>query len=322
MEYDEAFHQKSDKKLRNEVKVIKSFQIKHFWIIEKNSSLNIFYHDFSQDGELDGIMISGLLSALNQFSEMKMGNQGIESVNMGNLSWVYYINSEANLLYVAATDQPSHYHLVLSQLKVLDRVFINEYKVKGIFWDFWDKETTQFDGFHTRIEKIHFQWKRAYQSTNLGEMFDLLGIYQNLFIKLIRIVENKFSGMRLKYILLNLKKLPLILETWSRKEGFEKTFEILHIFIPRVDMKKEKIIFVEANRNKLFEMKVEDVDIEIMIDLFNTSLKHYITIISKALGDHDWAQMFKEQIKPFLFKNWDFLAHLDVIKDLFHLFLD
>ena len=322
MEYDEMIHQKSDKKLRNEVKIIKSFQIKHFWIIEKNSSLNIFYHDFSQEGELDGIMISGLLSALNQFSEMKMENQGIESVHMGNLSWVYHINPIAKLLYVAATDQPSHYHLVLSQLKVLDRLFLSEYKVEGHFWDFWDKETTQFDGFHNRIENIQLQWKRAYQSTNLGEMFDLLGIFQNLFIKLIQIVENKFTGMRLKYILLNLKKLPLILESWSRREGFQKTFEILHIFIPRIDMDKEKIIFVEANRNKLFEMNVEEVDTEIMIDLFNTALKHYITIISNALGDQDWNQMFKEQIKPFLFKNWDFLAQLDVIKDLFHLFLD
>ncbi len=322
MEYDDSFHKKSDDKIRNEVKIIKSFQIKHIWIIEKKSSVNLFFHDFSNEGELDGILIAGLLSALNQFSEAKMGNQGIESIHMGNLSWVYFINPVANILYIATTRKPSHYHLVLSQLKVVDRMFISQFNIPAQFGDVWNNEQSQFDGFHHTIEELHTEWRKAYQSTNLGEVFDLLGIFQQLFIKLIQIVEEKFTGMRLKYILLDLKKLPIILESWSRREDFKKSFEIMHIFIPRIDMEHEKIIFAVSNQNKLFEMSTEGLETEIMIDLFNTSLKHYITTISNALGEQVWTQMFKEHVKPYLFRNWDVLARLDVVEDIFHLFLD
>ena len=46
------------------------------------------------------------------------------------------------------------------------------------------------------------------------------------------------------------------------------------------------------------------------------------TTIYDALGEPTWTQLFKARIKPYLFRKWEFLTELDVVKDVFHLFLD
>ena len=58
--------------------------MKHFWVIYSQSSVSLFYKNYS-DFILDPDLVSGFLSALNYFSESELDSQGIQSMEMTGL---------------------------------------------------------------------------------------------------------------------------------------------------------------------------------------------------------------------------------------------
>jgi len=55
--------------------------MEHLWLIAKESSATIYYRNYTQE-KIDPDLVSGLLSAFNNFSEVELHGTGIESINM------------------------------------------------------------------------------------------------------------------------------------------------------------------------------------------------------------------------------------------------
>ena len=75
--------------------------MQHIWMIEKNSGTTLFYRNYA-DIKIDPDLVSGLLLALNNFSEVEMRQNGIESINMGGLKWCYVHNPTFDILLISA----------------------------------------------------------------------------------------------------------------------------------------------------------------------------------------------------------------------------
>ena len=54
---------------------------------------------------IDQDLVSGLLSALHNFSEVELKHQGIESIEMAGLTWTYLDSKDIFLLLIAADDK-------------------------------------------------------------------------------------------------------------------------------------------------------------------------------------------------------------------------
>ena len=78
--------------------------MKHIWIIDDLSSTAVFYKNYTAM-DLDQDLVSGLLSALHNFSEVELKHQGIESIQMSGLSWTYLDSKEYSLLLIGADDK-------------------------------------------------------------------------------------------------------------------------------------------------------------------------------------------------------------------------
>ena len=52
--------------------------------------------------QLDSDLLSGMLAALNQLSEVEMQGRGIDSIEMGGLSWVYQNYEALGIMLIAA----------------------------------------------------------------------------------------------------------------------------------------------------------------------------------------------------------------------------
>jgi len=166
--------------------------MKHFWIINSHSSVALFYGNYS-DFTLDPDLISGFLTALNSFSEVELKSHGIQSIIMGGLSWVYYNPHDYGLLLVAADDVKSNTEVMRSRLQVILKMFVEKYKItiksmKSLV------DQSKYVDFKETIDILESQWEQAQSILEGGAalIFDLLGVFQQLFNQFNNIVQTTF----------------------------------------------------------------------------------------------------------------------------------
>ncbi len=97
--------------------------MKHIWIINQNSGTTLFYQSYSVS-ELDPDLVSGLLSALNTFSEVELKSHGISAIEMGGMKWVYLGKPDFGILLIAASDMSTNTPLTKARLEVISKMFI------------------------------------------------------------------------------------------------------------------------------------------------------------------------------------------------------
>ena len=71
-------------------------------------------------------LVSGLLTALNQFTIVEF-KQGIESIEMGGLRWVYIQDKDTNLLFIGADSKQVSAEILRARLDVIRHTFIDQY---------------------------------------------------------------------------------------------------------------------------------------------------------------------------------------------------
>ncbi|MCK4287145.1 MAG: hypothetical protein KAX18_13130, partial [Candidatus Lokiarchaeota archaeon] len=72
----------------------------NIWVLESDSGITLVYKAY-MEFPVNEDLVSGLLTALNQFTIVEF-KQGIESIEMGGLRWVYIHDKETNLLFIGA----------------------------------------------------------------------------------------------------------------------------------------------------------------------------------------------------------------------------
>jgi len=145
-------------------------------------------------------LVSGLLTALNQFTMVEF-QQPIESIEMGGLRWVYVIEKEVGLMFIAASTKDVKAEILKARLIVIEQSFIQSYIHDKEHWkEKWNGNIEMFKGFKATINEYYGHWKQAENVTTLAEFFDILGIFQQLLNQLISIVDLRVSGAQNKQI--------------------------------------------------------------------------------------------------------------------------
>jgi INTU/CCZ1/HPS4 family protein len=290
------------------------------WIIEKKASRLLYYHS-NTENLMDQFLVSGLLSAFNMFSESELDNKGVENIDMGGLRWVYLNHPDSNLFLVTAVEKTNNSALILARLEIIYKMFVNTY---GINEEFWETEIdfSIFRSFDPTIELLHNQWETARKKIDEGKIFDLLGVFQNIFLKLIDIINDNFKGEQYKSILVRLNEFTPKLEKWYQEHEDTESFRVIKLFFPRVDLKKFEILFDSDSSLTIFGLNPIGINEELLIPMFFITLNQFSMLLERELGKKPWLSIVKDKILPFLFKNWAFLDSLNILKEFFQTFLE
>ncbi|MCK4370817.1 MAG: hypothetical protein KAW03_07100, partial [Candidatus Lokiarchaeota archaeon] len=104
----------------------------NIWVMESDSGITLVYKPY-MDFPINEDLVSGLLTALNQFTIVEF-KQGIESIEMGGLRWVYISDKDTNLLFIAADSKDVTAETLRARLDVIRYTFIQQYAHKGNRW--------------------------------------------------------------------------------------------------------------------------------------------------------------------------------------------
>jgi hypothetical protein len=290
--------------------------MKHLWIIELKSSVLLFYHNYTGEKMLNEYIISGLLGALNSFSESELANQGLESIDMGNLRWVYLKDTEMNLLLVAAGAKTENAGLMTARLDVIRKMFIKEYKIVPEFWKKGPIETSQFETFGPVMRTLQDQWQKADKVTDIGIIFDVLGIYQQIFIKLIQYINEHFTGLQLKLVLTSLAEYQTEVEKYLQDQEVTEEYRVLTNFIPIIDLKNFEIKYFGVQSTDVFGTEPVALDHKILRNVFSIVLQKFRNVIEDGVGETRWFKLLITEIKPILLQKWDLLEEMHMVKEL------
>jgi hypothetical protein len=178
----------------------------NIWILENNSGRTLLFKSFLEF-KSDEILISGLLTAFNQFT-MSEFNDPIESIDMGGLRWIYIQDIESNLLFVASDTKDIIAEVIRSRLDAIKQSFLEEYTInKEVFSEKWNGDLDVFQSFINVIENYYSQWTQAENIDSFAGIFDILGVFQQILNIIRRIINNQIQDDKKEKIYKNIEKL-------------------------------------------------------------------------------------------------------------------
>lgn len=280
--------------------------MKHLWIIDGESSTTIFYRNYSHQ-KIDPDLVSGLLSALNNFSEVELKQTGIESVNMGGLKWVYLNERDYNMLFIAADEKNTNPNVMKSRLDVIRNTFLAEFELTPENWiSRWNGEVIQFEQFKETVDMLNEQWKKAEKIMSTAELFDLLGIFQQVLNLYINIIKLNFFGESYEEVI---TKIQNIVHQIQDMEQFKSDPEI-----QKIDFDEER----GWNVINVNPAQVDPDDLEKVLLFITRQIRKFIgEKMGKMLALHS----LNQEIFPFLLSNWQLLKRLRLEKKLLSIFV-
>jgi len=254
---------------------------------------------FSTDEDI----ISGFLTAFNQFSEVQF-QQSLESIEMGGLRWVYTMEPSYNLLFVAAENKNIKTEMILGRLEAIKKAFIEEYgslfKKRG---DSWDGNVKIFLPFANVIEDYYNQWGEVETLTQVANLYDILRIFQQILIKLRNIVSTRMYSKSRNNIL---NKFEDAYNSLLQRKKFRNRPEL------------KNVTFSKETWFNLVDIDLVKCDKEILIDYLKAVFRILITILVDIKGKNLCLKYFNEEkIYVYIYNNLKFLQDLNL--DLFFL---
>jgi len=276
------------------------------WIVESDSGIKLLYKSFLKT-DADEDIVSGFLTAFNQFSIMEF-KQSIDSIEMGGLRWIYIVEPKYNLLFVAAGTKEMKTEILKTRLDVIKNAFIKEFDP---VWERkghnWDGDINIFLPFLKLIEDYYNQWQEVETLTQTADFFDILGIFQNIFIMLRNIVEKKMYTKSKNEIL---DQINLVYESYQNQDACKNEPEL------------KNISFSKESWFDIIDINLIKCDKELVIN----SLKYFLTQVVKVLkevkGDNLCLKYFREEkVYRYIFNNMVLLKDLYLDMYLLELFL-
>jgi hypothetical protein len=276
------------------------------WIVESESGVKLLYKSFLKT-DADEDIVSGFLTAFNQFSIMEF-KQSIDSIEMGGLRWIYIVEPKYNLLFVAASTKEMRTDILKTRLDVIKNAFIKEFnpvwKKKG---NNWDGNINIFLPFLKLIEDYYNQWEEVETLTQTADFFDILGIFQNIFIMIRNIIENKMYSKSKNEILDHVEK---AYQTYQDQESCKEEPEL------------KNISFSKESWFDIIDINLIKCDKELVIDSLKYLLSQVVNILREVKGDNLCLKYFREEkVYSYIFNNMELLKDLSLDMYLLELFL-
>ena len=274
--------------------------------MDSESGVNLLYKSY-MDIPINEDLVSGLLTALNQFTIIEF-KQGIESIDMGGLRWVYLLDKESGLLYIAAGTKEDSAEILRARLNVIKQEFTQTYvKGDGTSWRRnWNGNVEMFYPFKKIIDQYYFDWLAAQNITVLGEFYDILGIFQQLLFDILATLNHLSEDSKdLIY-----DKIDIMFENYGNNEYVKQTPELSKITYSR----EGGINIITINPNNCDMIVVEKQIINLIRRLVET--------IKSDIGQYESMKYFIEEgIFAYILSNIVLLNKLNLDKFLLNLFL-
>ncbi len=279
----------------------------NLWILDSFAGVKILYKSKLRLN-LDEDLVSGLLSAFNQFTVAEFKDKGIESIEMGGFRWVYLSDPEHKLLFVAADAKNVSTEEIRAKLNIIKQEFIKEYK------EIWEKRNRRWDGdmnvfkpFLEVIENYFYDWEEAEIVSTLANFFDLLGVFQIILNMVHQIVKNKISGGIQDYIYQLIEDIFIKFKT---QQDIKDDLEVKKLNYSR----ESGFTIVDINPSNCDPIIVKEGLIKIIIDIVN--------VIKESIGkDSTFKHFRKGKIFNYIFDNMELLKGLNLDTFFLKLFL-
>lgn len=277
----------------------------NIWILDSDSGVTLLYKSF-MDIPVNEDLVSGLLTALNQFTIMEF-KQGLESIDMGGLRWVYIMDKDANLLFVAAGPKDVNAEILRARLNVIKQSFVQTYfsgeeEVKQK----WNGNVEKYLPFKQTIDQFYSDWLAAETISTIAEFYDILGIFQQLFFDVLATIQKIPIDSRVKLF----TKIENMFENYKKNEYVKNNPELGKISFSR----DSGINIITINPNNCDMVVVEKQIINL--------LRRVINEIKNEIGPNESLKLFMEEnILNYILNNIDMLHKLNLDKFLLQLFL-
>jgi hypothetical protein len=276
------------------------------WIVESDSGVKLLYKSFLKT-DADEDIVSGFLTAFNQFSMMEF-KQSIDSIEMGGLRWSYIVVQEYNLLFVAASTKEMKTEILKTRLDVIKNAFIKE------FDPVWEKKGHNWDGdiniflpFLKLIEDYYNQWEEVETLTQTADFFDILGIFQNIFIMLRNIIEKKMYSKSKNEIL---DQIDIVYNAYQNQDDCINEPEL------------KNISFSKESWFDIVDINLIKCDKELVINNLKYLLTQVVNVLKEVKGDNLCLKYFREEmVYRYIFNNMTLLKDLSLDMYLLELFL-
>ena len=278
----------------------------NIWVMESDSGITLVYKPY-MDFPINEDLVSGLLTALNQFTIVEF-KQGIESIEMGGLRWVYISDKDTNLLFIAADSKDVTAETLRARLDVIRYTFIQQYAHKGNRWGTkWAGNVEIYKPFENVIDEYYTQWKQAERITTVAEFFDILGIYQQILNLVINVIEGHLSEERKEIIYV---KIEQMFKHYSDLEIVKKNPEL------------SKITFERRVGFNIINIDPMNCDMFIVEKQILGLIRRIVEILKEEEGYFPSLKYFiKENIFDYLMSNFNLLNDLNLFTFLLQLFL-
>jgi len=284
----------------------------------------LFYHSFD-NVPFRAIIVSGLLAALNNISEIEI-QEGIQSIEMHNMRWTYLISPKHNLLLIAADDKGQNSTVMRSQLETVLKLFVIKYHIDLKYWEDGAANLQYFENFKYTLKSLSREWKQVTESQNIGTILDILGVFQQILIKYIKIIRTYFKKKAYLQILRKINEYSPQLMEWDEYRVNPKGFEILKYYVPIVNLSKgiimfDIIMFDSSSGKSLVDEENLGLEPEYMKGFFYGIIRHYNETIKEYVDEKTWNDIQCREFLPILFSRWDQLHQLDILKELTRILL-
>ena len=177
--------------------------VKHIWIIKRDSSTMLLYHSFDNP-PFKAMIVSGLLAAMYNFSKVEIQERGIQSIEMHDLRWTYLSAEDDNLLLIGADSKDQNSVIMRARLQVILNTFVDKYHIKLKYWESSAYDLEIFLKFKINLRDLKQEWEVAGATKDLGNIFDLLYIFQQILQIFIDYINDHFHSPLLDRILKDL----------------------------------------------------------------------------------------------------------------------
>lgn len=274
--------------------------------MESDSGITLVYKPY-MDFPVNEDLVSGLLTALNQFTIVEF-KQGIDSIEMGGLRWVYISDKDTNLLFIAADSKDVSGDILRSRLDVIRHTFIQQYaKDKNRWKGKWAGNVEIYQPFEGVIDDYYTQWKQAERITTVAEFFDILGIFQQILNLVINVIEGHLDDKKKHVIYTQIEEM---FNMYSNLDVVKKSPELSKITFERT------IGFNVININPM------NSDVYVVEKLILNLIRRIVEIVKNEEGYFTSLEYFiKENIFDYLLSNFSLLNDLNLFTFLLQLFL-
>ncbi len=272
----------------------------NIWVLDSESGTKLLYKSFLKT-DADEDIVSGFLTAFHHFSMIEF-QESFDSIEMGGLRWVYILEDNYKLLFVAADTKHTKTEFILARLNVIRNAFIKQ------FDSIWEKRGHNWDGdiniflpFLNEIEDYHDQWEEVEDLAKKADFFDILGVFQKVLIMLRNVIDNKMYS-KSKTTILN--KIEGMYKSFTNKKDFKNTPAL------------KNIAFTKESWFNLIDINLIKSDKDLVIKNIKSLVSGIVNILKEIKGKNACFKYFSEEdVYAYIFNNMKLLKDLKL--DLF-----